>query len=240
MTDSRGLDGEICFPVTICVLCYGPYEAMARRCLEALEKHTDPSLFRLRVGLNATCAATQSLVNELLTRKPDTIVHESEVNLFKVPMMHRLMTSTPLETKWLIWFDDDSHVARSDWLPSLAAKMEAFPEVAMWGKPYFVQIPARTADFARTAGWFRGRPLVPSGEKTCHYHFSFVTGGFWAIRTECLRVLKWPDLRLVHFHDDFMLGEAMRQNGFHLGSFHHGVRISDAPRRAPKNVPAGP
>jgi len=230
----------VCFPVTICVLCYGPYEALARRCLEALDRHTTPSLFRLRIGLNATCDATRSLVSEVLTRKPETVVHESDVNLFKVPMMHRLLNLPPIETGWVIWFDDDSYVTRPDWLHSLAAKMEAFPEIAMWGKAYSVEVSNSTANFAREAGWYRGLPLLPSDEQPDHYRFSFVEGGFWAIRTECLRVLKWPDLRLVHFHDDFMLGEALRQNDFRLGSFHHGVSITNAPRRAPNDAPPGP
>jgi GT2 family glycosyltransferase len=194
----------------------------------------------VRVGLNEACAGTQKLVEELRARRQETIVHRSDVNIFKVPMMHRLLNVPPLETKWVIWFDDDSYVTRSDWLQSLAAKMEAFPEISMWGKLYSVQVPASTAAFAGTADWFRNLPLRPSKEKTDHYHISFAEGGFWAVRTECLRVLKWPDPRLVHYHNDFMLGEAMRQNGFHLGSFHHGIRITDAPRRSPKNVPAGP
>jgi GT2 family glycosyltransferase len=239
-TEGFQINGEIKFPVTICVLCYGPYEFLARRCLGAIERHTDPSLFRLRIGLNATCDATRSLVKELRKRIPDTVVHDSAVNLFKVPMMHRLLNSPPVETKWLIWFDDDSHVTRPDWLPSLAAKMEASPEIAMWGKLYSIQVSAETASFARAAGWFRGLPLVPSGVKPGDYQCSFATGGFWAIRTECLRSLNWPDPRLVHYHNDFMLGEAMRQNGFNLGSFHHGVRINEAARRSPQNVPAGP
>jgi GT2 family glycosyltransferase len=240
MPGRHGIGREICFPVTICVLCFGPYEPLARRCLAALERYTDSSVFRLRIGLNETCEATQSLVKELQTRKPETIVHKSDVNLFKVPMMRLLLTSPPVDTKWVIWFDDDSYVTRSDWLLSLAAKMEAFPEVSMWGKPYSVYVPARTADFARAAAWFRGLPLMPATEKPDHYRFSFVEGGFWAIRTDYLRKLDWPDRRLIHYHNDFMLGEAMRQNSFRLGSFHHGVRITDAPRRSPKGVPAGP
>src|SRR5678815_2573879 len=113
MTARSDILGVSCFPVTICVLCYGPHEELARRCLQAIERHTDPSLFRLRIGLNEACRGTRTLVNELRVRNPATVVHESDINLFKVPMMHRLLNLPPVETKWLIWFDDDSYVTRS-------------------------------------------------------------------------------------------------------------------------------
>jgi hypothetical protein len=46
-----------------------------------------------------------------------------------------------------------------------------------------------------------------------------------------LERLGWPDPRLIQANDDFLLGEAMRQNQWRMGEFHYGVKVNDAPRR---------
>jgi len=43
------------------------------------------------------------------------IIVESEENVFKYPMMHRLFNEPPVDTDWTIWFDDDSHATAGEW-----------------------------------------------------------------------------------------------------------------------------
>ena len=80
-------------------------------------------------------------------------------------------------------------------------------------------------------------PLVPAaprdGYESASVRFDFVTGGFWALRTQVIHQLDWPDPRLVQAGEDFLLAEALRQNGLTLGHFSDGIRINDAPRRNP-------
>src|SRR5260221_519410 len=67
--------------------------------------------------------------------------------------------------------------------------------------------------------------------------FRFAAGGFWAIRTDVLHQLDWPDGRLLQAGDDLLLGEALRQNQLRLGNFTYGVEIHQTPRRN-ANAPA--
>ena len=66
---------------------------------------------------------------QMAARFPGTVIHDSEINLHKLPMMRRLFHEPPIETKWIVWFDDDSYVRRADWLTSLAVAIEANPAV---------------------------------------------------------------------------------------------------------------
>lgn len=82
------------------------------------------------------------------------------------------------------------------------------------------------ADFG-LGNWLHKLDL--EGKEAVEFHFA--TGGFWAIREEVVGQLDWPDPRLIHANDDFLLGEALRQNGFEIADFRDGLSVNDAPRR---------
>lgn len=226
------------FPLTICVLCYGPHHALAQRCLESIGTKSNSAHFRLRIGLNAVSDRTRALAYGMADRFAGTVIHDSETNLHKLPMMRRLFHEPPIETEWTIWFDDDSYVRRADWLRSLAVAVETHPGIAMWGKTYVANIDQPMMDFVRSASWYRGAPFPPTDHPD-EARLSFITGGWWAIRTECLLSLDWPDQRLIHFHDDFLLCEALRQNRYPYATFLPGVEVSSSERRAPPETPFG-
>jgi hypothetical protein len=223
-------------PVTICILCYGNYPDLARRLLESLIQHTRFQAYRLRLGLNAISDATSAVVDRLLPHLPVETVIRSETNLYKLPMMRRLFYDSPLETDWTIWFDDDSYVWRSDWLAMLHCQSRLHPEVAMWGQKLFVRGDDELRAFVSQSTWFTGVELLPDEDpKKCR--LEFIAGGFWAVRTTCIHALHWPDPRLIHFGDDYLLGEALRQRGLAIGSASSGVAINQCPRRAPAETP---
>ena len=222
------------FPVTICVLAYGSNVRIAGRFLASLYHYTDPCLFQLRAGLNAVEPETHKLFRQYASRFGNVTLFVSRQNIFKSPMMRRMFYDPPLATRWTIWCDDDTHFFRHDWLHRLGLKMERRPQASMWGKEYTLwRSDAQVAEWIKAATWYRGRRLVrgrnPEGSQAVK--FRFVTGGFWAIRTEVLPQLDWPDPRLIQAHDDFLLGEAFRQNELITGYFDYGVEINDAPRR---------
>jgi GT2 family glycosyltransferase len=145
-----------------------------------------------------------------------------------------MFNERPLARKWVIWFDDDSHLTRGDWLQRLALKIEREPEIAQWGRGYALWRHDSTIDaFIKSASWYRGLPLMRGpdldGREAARFHFA--TGGFWAMKSEVIRRLDWPDPRIIHANEDFLLGEALRQNGYRLGEFHYGMMVNDAPRR---------
>lgn len=223
-------------PVTICVLCYGDYPELAHRVLTSLLLHTPGKDFQLRVGLNAVSSATSRMVDRLLPQFKQASVVRSEVNLYKSGMMRRLFYDEPIKTPWTIWFDDDSHVFREDWLTVLGCESRLRPELGMWGRRLFIRAGYACKNFIFNASWYHGLVLLPH-EDIGWSKLSFIAGGYWAIRTRWLYQLDWPDKRLIHFGDDYMLGEALRQNGVRLGEATSGVAINQSARRAPAGTP---
>jgi hypothetical protein len=223
-------------PVTVCVLCYGIYETLAERVLTSLLNNTRREHFKLRLGLNAVGAATDQVVENLLAQFDVDLLVRSSVNLYKDPMLRRLVHDRPIETGWTLWFDDDSYVFRGDWLEMLSCESKLNPAVDMWGKKCFVRGGQKHREFIRAAPWFRGLEPTPD-DRPGGCRIYFVVGGFWAIRTSWLYRLNWPDPRLLHFGEDYMFGEAMRQNGGRIENAFSGVAIDRAPRRAPAGTP---
>ena len=227
---------RIQFPVTICVLLYGEHFELCRRFLHSLYTKTPVDAFRLRAGLNAVCDATRALVSETAEEYGNLTLIDSPQNIYKCPMMRRLFTEPPIETEWTLWFDDDSFPARADWLQSLALSIEASPENAMWGLPMLMEPDPPLIEFTKVAPWFRGKELTRNS-RTNAINYQFIVGGYWAIKTEVIRHLDWPDRRLLHFEDDYLLGEALRQNDFRMGHCESGVVIDSAVRRCPPGTP---
>lgn len=232
----RRLCPSVGWPVTICVLFYGDFPELARRFFRSLHTHTPSGLYELRIGLNAVGETTKRLAGEAARHIPGTRIFESRENLFKCPMMRRLFFHPPITSRWAIWFDDDSYVTRGDWLAGLALHLEQFPEAAIFGKPLFVKPGPDTLRFVQNASWYRGLPWLTRPHPSrggVQPIFKFVAGGFWAFRTEALRGLDWPDPRLIHNEEDYLLGEALRQNGFSMRPYTGGVAINRAARRGP-------
>jgi GT2 family glycosyltransferase len=148
--------------------------------------------------------------------------------------MRRMFREPAISSEWTIWCDDDTHFLKADWLQRLALKIESAPHVTMWGMQHLLwQNDPAVLEWIRAAAWYRGRPFARGlnlqGQDSVE--FRFATGAFWAVRTSVLRALDWPDARLIQANDDFLLGEALRQNELPLAEFHYGLRINDAIRR---------
>jgi len=225
---------------SIFVAFYGDHPDLCRRFLARLYRHTPTEGLWLRVGLNEVCQETVDVVEAASREFGNIGVHSEPRNVFKCPLMAKLFAFRPIETEWVVWFDDDSYPYRDDWLPGLKLRMEVRPEVDVWGNPFFTEADEAAVQFIRSADWYRGVPFdhrKPSGERTERPLLSFVEGGFWAARTRVIRELGWPDRRLVQNEEDYMFGEALRQNGFKIGRYKSGVRINEAERRCPQDTP---
>lgn len=237
LRDLELLAPSIQFPVTICALFFGDHAGLCRRLLDSLHANTDPAAYELRCGLNAVGDETRRLVMAAKRRHGAVRVCESRRNIRKCPMMRRLFHGKRISTEWTLWFDDDSFVSRPDWLLSLAMAIEARPDADVHGSIRYVTPSERIQRFIRSASWFRGQPFAIAPE-TGGPKLEFVVGGFWAVRTRLIYAIDWPDPRLIHFEDDYIFGEALRQHGAVTASFESGVVISDAPRRGPLQGPS--
>lgn len=230
----RNLTPGVGFPITICVIFYGPHSALAETFLTQLYRYTDANLFTLRVSLNEVEPRTHQLVAEAASEYGNIEITVSRVNIFKNPMMRRLFYEKPLQSKWLVWFDDDSYPIKSDWLQRFALRMERHSTCSQWGFTYFVRFDDGhpIARYVRQAPWYRNKPFRCSEKGGgLPYRTLFITGAFWAIRTCVVHQLDWPDPGLVHESEDVILGEALHQNNLAFRSFEYGVRINTAPRR---------
>lgn len=224
-------------PITVCVLCYGDHPELARRILSSLLARTERYAIRLRIGLNAIGKETEAILQRLLPQFDAPVVIRSETNLYKAAMMRRLFHDQPIVTDWTLWFDDDSFVFRPDWLSMLSCESRLRPRIDMWGLCLEIKAGELHHKFVQDAPWYRGIDL-PNGNRDGEYRFRFVAGGFWAIRTKWIYSLDWPDRRLLHFGDDYILGEALRQNGGRIGHAFSGIAINCSRRRAPAGTPS--
>jgi len=222
--------------ITICALFFGDHPALCQRFLRNLFAHTPAECFELRAGLNAVCEESQLALQQAMRHHGNVSLIESPENIYKLPMMRRLFREPRILSEWIVWFDDDSFPARADWLQTLALFTEMAPEIAMWGSPRWMTPDPALLEFTRASPWFRGKEFLRDPE-TGQVGFHFLVGGYWAIRTEVVYKLDWPDARLAHFEDDYLLGEALRQNDCAIGHCESGVVIDCALRRCPPDAP---
>lgn len=230
-------------PITVCLLCYGPYFGLHKRVLESLYANTPPELFRLRVGCNEVGADTLALVERLSGVHGNIRTWISRENIHKYPMMRRMFHEDPISTRWTVWLDDDVHFYDPTWLYGLSRAVTD-GAAAMYGAKYYWNLKHGQREWIEAAKWYKGVPLQVreierEGQKIRNQKIEFITGSFWAIETGWIYRLNWPDPRIRHNGGDVMLGEAVRQNGGALGSWHQGVKINDARRRGYSERPAG-
>ena len=243
------LDPESHPAVTICVLTYGDYPELVRRCVESIRTHVARERYRLVVGGNAVSPESESYLHSLESERCIDRLVLSPRNLNKCPMMRMMLEG--IDTEYIWWFDDDIFIEDSMALDNhLNAARESGPSHVMWGKLMYVDwqpddsgAPGIARQFVRTASWYRG--LTPpgwepggkgemnfGGESKGDGRWFFIAGGCWLIRTSTVRALNWPDPRLVKNFDDIYLGEAIRQQGWRIGNIDNsGVTMNEVPRR---------
>ncbi len=246
-------------PVTVCVLVYGDYLNIIKRCLLSLYRHTRPECFKLRLGVNAPSDKVAEWLKSFIHSAPNVErVYWHDDNPKKYPVMREMFhdPDAPLDTKWVCWLDDDSHVIDDNWLNSMAAAVgdrhretrpshmngesvdwktdtRVYPRgVHMAGHVFYYHFRGGQESWIREASWYTGRSFrLDSSKKPPKPKSDFATGGYWFVTAEAIRACDWPDARIGHNGGDIMMGEAVYQQGFGLIQHHAGVRISDAPRR---------
>jgi hypothetical protein len=227
--------------ITICVLLYGDYPALATRCINSIRDNSNRDQYTLIVGMNECCEETTKFVNTEIDA--DVIIH-SKKNIGKDPMMRRMFQF--VETQWMWWFDDDSYITDKQALSARLELIEKFPNVSMFGHMFFFGSQSNfnygtdIKPWIKEQPWYKGRPL-PCGVSSYLPDFNvdgnddrwfFITGGSWIADIEVLRKLDFPQTNLLKRNDDVILAEMFRQNDYVLqdcGAIH--MKINDAPRR---------
>jgi hypothetical protein len=235
--DSPHIGGKF----TVFVLFYGEnkYHQLHRQCLDAIIATVPGGRMDLRVGSNQLCDESvryiDSYVQAGLVRKHYRHVNNDR----KYPVMREMFwdPSLPIETKWLLWFDDDSIADRNrDWLRILASCIDQNADAAMFGAKLIWTVDPGQANFLRRRPWHKGKAFrarngnpSPNGNTILFAH-----GGFWALRTDAMRACDIPDRELGHNGGDYTIGEQLYQGGFTLKSWNgqkQYVHTSSVPRR---------
>jgi len=233
--------------VTICVLLYGDYEDLARRCIDSIIENCDRDMYELRVGCNACGVNTLAYVVGLASKELIDAVYISSDNINKSPMMRRMYKD--INTEWIWWFDDDSFIDKPDafdhWLNEIDRhSTEAKPPV-LYGKVFFFgqhsdfDYGLNIVNWIKKQRWFRDKPVPCGGhgyEKDFNIdgndtRFFFVTGGVHMVRTDFINMINWPTSTLIKRNDDVILCCAVRQNEHSFIDLDYGVQINQHERR---------
>lgn len=226
--------------LTVCVLLYGDFVDLHRRCLNSIVSTVPGHRLDLRVACNQVCPPTM----EYLRALPITKVYPDYGSRRKYTAMREMFwdSACPITTEWIVWFDDDSYARDGKWLHALDNMLATIrPEhrVGMLGQKMYHPLQPRSGSdprqWFRAAPWFRGRPFrdrfgrpAPNGNA-----IHFCTGGFFVLNASAMRNCDIPDSRLNH-NGDVALGEQLWQNGWELRQFNDNkqyVHTSAHPRR---------
>jgi hypothetical protein len=246
---------------TICILTYGDYLPYFSRCLESILGTTPHDAIELRIGINQAPVSSHYALGQLC---PDNevvdhvsltdgvqrfgwttptgmpvLMWQSPVNLYKEPMARRMFHDLPLQTEYVVWLDDDSHVD-AGWWEALLPQMEQ--RVDYIGQRWWVDYLPGQQEMIRAQSWYRG---VPFAQRKGRVGISFMTGGFIAVRAACLREANFPDTQtrwkgrgLQQYGGDTLLGEIAHQLGWSQATHDNHIKVNvdlegrhPAPRR---------
>lgn len=226
-------DKQIGGKVTLCLLVYGNYYEMHKRCLSALAR-THKDRLELRVYLNEACPETVRMAEDMHKNGRIAVLYRSDSNKFKYPCMRQMFHDPehPITTNWTIWFDDDTMADVDNyWLEKLcqtaidASKSD--PRLGMVGARYFYSMNSPHIDWVKSASWYKGRDFrdkvgnqAPNGFK-----IHFASGSCWMLRSQCIKECDIPDVRLKHNGGDICIGEQIWQNNWNLKNWNSDKRV---------------
>lgn len=220
----------------ILALFYGDHPELAQRCGETLRALWNTGQADLRIGLNAVSPRSRAVLERLL---PGVAMEVADPQVYKYPMMRRLVAGYTGDATHMMWFDDDSCLlpgtdART-WLAAVGARAARAP--GSLGALYAYQLSAAQADWVRAQSWSTGRE-VPR-------QLLFNVGGWFVLPLALMRRCDWPEPGLRHAGGDLSLGAMLHQQGLQPEQFRVGLAInadahlreSEAPRRGVAEVP---
>lgn len=227
--------------ITIFVLCYGNYPELAKRCIGSILQTVPRQYLDLRVGANMPSDETI----EFLSTVPATHRYVHEQNDYKYPVMREMLydSKNPIETKYFLWFDDDTWIVNPQWLEDLATRIVTnHPNgVRMYGTKMFHNVNMYRKNghnpkvWFETADWYRGKHLKkrPGGPDDVDGSIiEFALGACWAMETAAMRFANVPDRRLAHNGGDITIGEQMHQANYRIADWNRKNSFVAWPSRA--------
>lgn len=200
------------------VLLYGDYPALAYRVLQPLRTAPAELVKDLRIGLNAVSPKVKDIVFDFCGRdflRAPCYVYETEHNVGKYPLMRRMFKDSkrPLADH-IMWFDDDSYLGRSvgsGWWYAVMATLSG-SNLGMLGVVHYIRPRGNQLLGMRQQPWYTGKPLHND-------QFKFITGGWWAGRSDFILQHDYPFEELHHNGGDSILGALCQQQDIRIETF---------------------
>ena len=241
-------------PVNICVLTFSSEHSgerdhypMITRCLNSILDNTDPARYRLHIGCNNLSPRAMEFIDKLVAENGaikyigDARQDSKGRTVYpKYPLMHRMYqatggrASTREAADWVAWFDDDSHVTKSDWLEQLEDRINSTPRVQQFGRLSGVLLGPDDIRRAKGFSWFNpevGIPIAIRPDGGEQPGFNFIRGGFYALSRLAIENCSIPDPSLFHNGGDWATSLALLHKGMGVDKFTYGVEIDAEPRR---------
>lgn len=216
---------------TICMLMYGDYHKLHCEALGGLIK-SDLRHADVRIWCNVVCEQTF----RLLARMPSLgwRIYVNDENRPKYKLMRDMFYSTrdPVNTEWFTWFDDDTLVTHPNWMTKTYDYLRRAINIDFCGQDTRPNYYKGSHEVVRSAPWFTGARFG----KNLSRH---IYGAYWWLKTEVMRELDWPDRRLSHNGGDWLLSEAIRQQGYKQVCYHPGIKVRLTQRRGLSEVSVG-
>jgi hypothetical protein len=203
----------------VLVLGYGDSVALLQRCLDSIRTVLPSSyVTEVRIGLNAPTPELEQVARDWLAGLRDLtftshldarlpwrhlIVNYAE-RAPKYPMMRRLLYDPPLQSPFVMWFDDDSFIRpakRHDFFARYAGLLQGGCDLI--GQRWRKALQPGQAAWLAAQPWSRGATFktYKDGDSV-----SFFQGAWWCAWAQALRCHDYPWPELDHNGGDVMLG----------------------------------
>ncbi|HEY8357589.1 MAG TPA: hypothetical protein VIL30_09030 [Ramlibacter sp.] len=201
----------------VLALFYGDHPELALRCGASLRALWNTGRVDLRIGLNEASPRTRAVLDELL---PGIHRESAEPQIYKHPMMRRLVAGYRGDATHMMWFDDDSCLKRDvdvpGWLHAVGQRTAAGS--GCLGALFTTQLDAVQKEWVRRQSWYLGRD-VPDV-------LPFPVGGWTVLPLEFMRRTGYPDANVHQAAGDVVLGALLHQHGIAPEHFRVGLAIN--------------
>ena len=201
----------------VCALYYGDFPKLAQRCAATLRALRLTGKVDMRIGLNEVSPAAKAVIEAAL---PGVDTIEASPQIFKFPMMRRLVHEYEGDATHMMWFDDDTCLLpgtqAGSWLLALSGR--AVKCGGSLGSIYQQRLTERQKAWIREQPWYTGRE-VPDD-------VVFNTGGWVVVPIALMKQWDWPGPELQHNGGDMVLGELLHQQGLPVEQFRMGLAIN--------------
>ena len=222
----------------VCALFYGDFPTLAQRCAQSLRALRDTGAVDLRIGLNEVSPGSRAIIDATL---PGVDAIHADPQIYKDPMMRRLVHEYTGDATHLMWFDDDSCLTPGLDVPRWLAAVTgaALTTQGTLGAAYLLRQSEAEREWIRAQPWYTGRE-IPEATR-------FNTGGWFVAPLALLRRFDWPPPTFRHNGGDVALGALCYQQRLDVVACHGGIAInaddslvnSTAPRRGFSEPPLG-